>query len=172
MNEVIEIERKWVLPTLPKDVAPIKQHEIEQVYLGVRGLRLRKKDHAYLMTYKGKGSLSRSEWEQEIPEWTYQGLTAEATATLYKTRYIYDGGAVEIEVDEYHKSLKGLYTIEAEWTVEIPSKLSQTKRQQLINNSEEAARGYKLPVEFANTKEVTGVEAYKNRSLATNGLPK
>ncbi len=172
MNEVIEIERKWVLDGLPEGIVPIKSHEIEQAYLDVRGLRLRKKDEGYLITYKSKGDLARSEWEQEIPAWTYDGLKAEARAVLHKTRHVYNGGEVALELDEYHGELEGLYTIEAEWALEIPSTLTLKARQELIQDAEKAAKSYILPYQFSNAHEVTGLKAYSNRSLAVHGLPK
>ena len=52
----MEIERKFLIKTLPSDLESYPSSHIEQAYLNEQPvLRIRKKDDSYILTYKSKG---------------------------------------------------------------------------------------------------------------------
>lgn len=70
-----EIERKYLIHTIPFDLKEYAFHDIEQGYLCTEPVvRIRKQDDTYYLTYKSKGLMVREEYN--LP------LTAEAYAHL------------------------------------------------------------------------------------------
>ena len=60
----MEIERKFLVNSLPFGLEGYPCHRIEQAYLCTDPvLRIRRKDDAYIFTYKGAGFLKREEYE-------------------------------------------------------------------------------------------------------------
>ena len=152
----MEIERKFRLLELPW-VAVDGGEEILQGYLVTEHgeLRLRRRGSDCFITVKGDGTISREEWEKEIPEWVFTQLWPSTSGrSLEKTRYtIYHNGA-KVEVDVYRSALQGLLTFECEF------------------ESEEEANKFQFPDWAHGAVEVTEDMAYKNKNLAIKGLPK
>jgi adenylate cyclase len=147
-----EIERKFLVRTLPGDLATRPCSDISQGYLvsmddGLQ-VRLRKKDEQYSLTYKrGLGNV-REEREVE--------LTAEQFATLWpatedkrliKTRYEIPFGNRIVEIDVYGGRHEGLVVAEVEF------------------DDEESAKNFQPPDWLGD--DVTGDPRYSNQLLAS-----
>ena len=148
-----EIEKKFVLAELPQGL-PAGQ-EIRQGYLMTEGgeLRLRAKAGKYYLTVKSDGSLSRDEWESEIPAWVFETLWPQTEGRqVEKIRYAISYGTLTLEVDKYFGQLEGLLTLECELPAETAA--------------------FELPEWADGAPEVTNDKRYKNKSLATEGLPR
>ena len=86
----MEIERKFTITGLPDD---LEQHTcliIEQAYLNTDPvLRIRRQNDDYYLTYKGKGLLSREEYNLPLNEAAYRHLKEKADGNVIsKTRYL------------------------------------------------------------------------------------
>jgi adenylate cyclase len=146
-----EIERKFLVKSLPDNLKQARQLIIEQGYLATesagRQVRLRKTDRATSLTFKvGRGSHRE---EREIK------LTPKQFATLWpgtvgrrlrKRRYEVPWEDVLIEIDIYRGRHAGLIVAE----VEFPDRAS--------------CRRFKAPWWFG--REVTGEKRYSNVRLA------
>ena len=149
----MEIERKFKL----LDASILESctgNYFLQAYLAKGAILVRVRissDKAWL-TLKGQpvSSLSRPEWEYEIPVADAKELARQPGAyALEKTRYFIAHGDHTFEVDKYHGGLEGLYSVEVE-----------------IENESAA-------VSFPDWvgEEVTGNKDWDNESLARNGWP-
>lgn len=153
----MEIERKFLITHLPpSNLREGRGAEILQGYVitDPGELRLLQKGDRHFITVKGDGTLSRDEWEQEIPQWVFKTLWPQTEGLrIEKTRYSipYLHGWT-LEVDEYHGALAGLLTLEVEFS------------------SEEEAAKSRLPI-WTDGRDVTADKRYKNKALAVNGLP-
>ena len=147
-----EIERKFLVRTLPKDLAAHPSTEISQGYLvsmddGTQ-VRLRKKKEQYSLTYKrGLGNVRE---EREV------ALTAEQFSTLWpategkrlvKTRYEIPCGNRVVEIDLYGGKHDGLVVAEVEF------------------DDEESAINFQPPAWLGD--DVTGDPRYSNQLLAS-----
>jgi len=148
-----EIERKYLLSSLPKDLETIETSEIHQIYLatGEEEVRIRKiisnDEHKYTMTYKKGSGLSREEIEFDISKGTYTQLSRKGKP-LMKERTKYQLGNHILEVDIYQNFvLKANELIVAEIEFE----------------SIEEAGAFVTPTWFK--REVTEDKAFKNQSL-------
>ncbi len=157
----MEIERKFMLQGLPKDLGRYESKRLEQGYLCTHPVvRVRKTVKAgketYLLCYKSKlGLEKKSDAAANVCEEVELPLTAESYAKLLskaegrvitKTRYLIPYGAYTIELDVFEGELSGLFFAE----VEFP-------------NEEEAA-AFVPPDWFA--ADVTFDERFKNNYLA------
>lgn len=150
-----EIERKFLLDELPPTLRFARGEAIKQGYLALDGdteVRLRTGSRAPKLTIKsGRGEVRT---EVELP---VEGRDAHALWELTegrrieKTRRRMRIGDAEAEVDEYAGALAGLVVAEVEF------------------EDEAAAHAFEPPAWFG--RELTGEEAYANRSLARDGLP-
>ncbi|MBO4652599.1 MAG: CYTH domain-containing protein [Lachnospiraceae bacterium] len=123
----MEIERKFLVRELPKDLEQYPHSELEQGYLVRKGatVRIRRDGDRYILTIKKKPKdvtdrktleLMRIEIEEEIDEDLFQRLSAYTeTPMLCKTRYRIPYGDYTIELDLYHGVLEGLATAEIEF---------------------------------------------------------
>ena len=86
----MEIERKYLIKELPKDLNTYPFHLIEQAYLNTDPvIRIRKQDEAYYMTYKGKGLLAREEYNLPLNETAYLHLLPKHDGNVIsKKRYL------------------------------------------------------------------------------------
>lgn len=150
----MEIERKFRLKRLP--LVCREGVFIAQGYLFTDGGELRVRvrgDHFYL-TIKGEGSISRNEWEVEIPRWVFDTLWPKTEGRrVEKTRYTIPYNGLMLEVDNYLRDLIGLIVLECEF------------------RDEEAAEEFKLPEWIQGALDVTSEPAYKNKNLAVHGMP-
>jgi adenylate cyclase len=150
-----EIERKFLLGELPATLRFARGERIRQGYLALDGdteVRLRTGSKAPRLTIKsGRGEV-RTEVELDV-----SGPDAAALwdltegRRLEKTRRRMRIAGAEAEVDEYIGDLRGLVVVEVEF------------------DDGDAARAFQPPAWFG--RELTGEQAYANRSLACDGLP-
>jgi adenylate cyclase len=152
----IEVERKFLVRSLPPDLNLYEHQTIRQGYLviGDDGSEARVRDRAgdFTMTVKSKGTLSRGEWETKIDEDQFETLwPATNGKRVEKTRFTIPYGDVEIELDIYDGDLMGLVSAE----VEFPDEAS--------------ANSFEVPEWFA--LDVTEKKGFKNQNLALHGLP-
>lgn len=71
-----EIERKYLIHTIPFDLKEYAFHDIEQGYLCTEPVvRIRKQDDTYYLTYKSKGLMVREEYNLPL---TSRGLCTSA----------------------------------------------------------------------------------------------
>lgn len=153
----MEHERKFILEKFPSPDILGKGEFLRQGYLLTKPyeLRIRHFKNKYYITVKGSGTLSRQEWEKQIPKWVFEALWPNTeSCRIEKTRYFILFKNVIIEVDEFHKKLKSLFLLECEFP------------------DEEIAKKFHLPFWAKDAKEVTGDKRYHNKYLALNGLPK
>ncbi|WP_034445575.1 CYTH domain-containing protein [Butyrivibrio sp. AE2032] len=172
----VEIERKFTVKELPKDLESYPYRTIEQAYLNVRpAIRVRKDNESYYMTYKCQGAqkntadIGQTEYNLPLDETTYEHLKAKADGNVItKKRYLIplnsdgfevaflvqnpdlskaiESGDIKIELDIFEGVFEGRLLAE----VEFPS--------------EEAARAYK-PAEWFD-EDVTGDPRYSNAHMS------
>lgn len=110
---MLEIERKWLLPTWPQKIKPIKTMNMEQSYLYVSDdieVRLRKKEAItdedplydpldYYLDIKVGNGISRPEYSLHITEKQYEEIMKNIYQPPIKKRYhIYDFIGYKLEV--------------------------------------------------------------------------
>ena len=150
-----EIERKFLLPGLPATLRLARGEQIRQGYLALDGdteVRLRTGSQPPRLTIKaGRGEV-RTEVELAVAGRDAQALWELTEGRrIEKTRRRMRIDGAEAEVDEYGGDLAGLVVVEVEFA------------------DEAAARAFRAPHWFG--RELTGEDAYANRSLACDGLP-
>ena len=174
----IEIEKKFLVKELPKDLDKYPCHIIEQGYLNVSpAIRVRREDDSFYMTYKGKkgedGTIGQTEYNLSLDEESYLHLSAKADGNIIrKKRYLLpinddafdeenvagDADLAEalreksiiIELDVFEAPFEGRVLAE----VEFPS--------------EGAAKAYRSAEWFL--KDVTGDYHYSNAYMSTEIL--
>lgn len=147
----MEIERKFLISkeNLPKDIESYSFHLIEQAYLCMNPvIRIRRQDEQFILTYKGRGMMTREEYNLPLTEEGYLHLLKKADGILItKKRYLIplaDGHTVEL--DEFYGEYQGLLMAEVEFA------------------SEEEANMFVKPDWFE--KEVTFDERYHNSYMS------
>lgn len=127
----MEIEKKYLVKKLPKDLASYPSFELEQCYLCKSPtLRIRRKGNDYILTYKnrvkpagGNEKLCVSE-ETELPltKESYEHLREKADGKkITKTRYYIPYMGYTIELDVFHEDYEGVYLAEVEFKTEEES---------------------------------------------------
>lgn len=156
MADGVEIERKFLVEQLPDGLDGHPSREIEQGYLAITDaveVRLRRYGDQSFLTVKSSGNESRIEEEIEIDEGRFAALWPLTDGRrIQKRRYrIPFGDGLTIELDVYHDRLDGLLTAEVEFN-------------SLADATAFVPPGWLGP-------EVTDDRRYKNKRLATEGLP-
>ena|SRR5437660_417164 len=150
-----EIERKWIVPRLPRAELLGPGESLRQGYLardGVVEVRVRTTTSASAVTIKAGVGMSRTEVETEVSSADAEALWPyTAGRRVEKVRHRVGLDTFVAEVDVYGDRLAGLYTVE----VEFPS--------------EADAASFDPPEWFG--REVTGDARWSNASLAEHGLP-
>jgi adenylate cyclase len=151
----MEIERKFLVTSFPK---PISTQEITQYYIVTNEneeIRVRQMTEGnktqYFITIKRGTGMEREEKEYPIKEDVFNQLMSFAIGEIKKTRHVITEGRYGISVDEFKGKLEGLKIAELEF---------KTTKE---------ARDFVPPDWFG--EEVTYKENYKNKNLATLGLP-
>ncbi len=149
-NQHLEIERKFLIRRLPRNLGRYSHARIAQGYLAAdRGahVRLRRKGRISTLTFKRGPARSREEREIRLTADQFAVLwPATRGARLTKTRYYIPCRDLTIELDVYHGSNDGLILAE----VEFPGS--------------ESCRSFQPPDWIG--REVTGVKRYSNVRLA------
>ncbi|MCC8052061.1 MAG: CYTH domain-containing protein [Clostridiales bacterium] len=145
----MEIERKFLISTLPENLDSYPFHRIEQAYLCTAPvIRVRRQDDDYILTYKGSGMMMREEYNLPLTREAYEHLLPKADGNiLTKKRYfipLSDG--LNIELDLFEGNFAGLWMAE----VEFPD--------------EETANHFTAPGWFG--KEVTYDPTYHNSNMS------
>lgn len=155
----MEIERKFTIKELPKNLEKYEVKEIEQAYLCKKPtVRIRKSNKEYILTYKSRSGLdlpesvtSRICEEVELPltKKAYEHLKQKADGhVIVKTRYLIPmDDNHKIELDVFHANLEGLVFAEVEF-----------------QNEEESA-AFQMPDWFL--EDVTFDKRYRNSFLSS-----
>jgi adenylate cyclase len=153
----IEIERKFLVVEVPRDLGAHPARPVRQGYLAVEPgggeVRVRQIGDATVLTVKRGGGRTRVEEEVAIDPAAFERLwPLTAGRRVEKLRHLVPAGdGLVLEVDVYEGDLAGLVVAE----VEFPS--------------EAAADAWAPPAWLG--AEVTMDERYKNHRLATEGIP-
>lgn len=152
MNDFVEIERKFLIHSLPDAVSSYPHRQIIQGYIECRDesveVRLRQDGNCYVQTIKNGSGVKRLEVNIPINEAQFFALwPLTAGKRLEKTRYEIDVDSYLIELDVYGGQNTGLVTAEVEFA-----------------GIEEAAQ-FSPPDWFG--QDITKHLAYKNRWLAS-----
>lgn len=115
----MEIERKFLIKELP-DLGQYKYVEIEQGYLSTSPVvRIRRKDDAYILTYKGSGLMAREEIEAALTKEAYEHLLEKIDGyPITKRRYLIPLDPYTIELDVFSGHMEGLFMAEVEFPTE------------------------------------------------------
>lgn len=121
----MEIEKKYLidLENIPHKLEDLPCHTMEQAYLCTNPVvRVRKEDDNFYMTYKGRGFLSREEYNLPLDADSYAHLLAKADGTVItKKRYIIPyndnnlGKNLTIELDIFEGKYADLVLAEIEF---------------------------------------------------------
>lgn len=114
----MEIERKFLISSVPEDLSRYKCRLIEQGYLSTNPVvRVRKDNDSCYLTYKGSGLLAREEANLPLTEEAYLHLIQKADGNIItKHRYeIPDGTGKTIELDIFDGVFKGTIIAEVEF---------------------------------------------------------
>ncbi|MBO6107803.1 MAG: CYTH domain-containing protein [Eubacterium sp.] len=152
----MEIEKKFLVKSVPDDIEKYEHNEIEQAYLcGVPALRVRKYGERFVFTYKNrrdepeKNICIADEFEREITREAFEHLKSKADGiVIIKTRYRIPYENLIIELDIFHGVHEGLVLAE----VEFPD--------------EKTACHFVGPDWFA--EDVSGDHRYTNNYLSTH----
>ena len=123
----MEIERKFLIKQIPKDCTSFPCRQIEQAYLNTDPVvRVRRDNEDYYLTYKGKGLLSREEYNLPLNKEAYEHLLSKADGIiLTKKRYMIPVPGNEhltIELDVFEGHYNGLILAEVEFSTRRGSK--------------------------------------------------
>jgi len=143
----MEIEKKFLIPTLPFPLEDFPSSQLQQGYISVAPvIRIRQIDTEFFLTCKGNGLLQREEFELPIDAPTYAHLSSKLDFPfLLKRRYRIPYHVHTIELDIFEGCLEGLILAEVEF------------------NSLEDARLFVPPDWFG--KEVTNNPDFQNNHL-------
>lgn len=145
----MEIERKFLINTLPENLSQYPFHQLEQGYLCTEPVvRIRREDDDYYLTYKSKGLMVREEYNLPLNKDAYQHLLPKIDGILItKKRYLIPlSEKLTIELDIFEDALAPLVLAEVEFT------------------SEEEANAFTPPEWFG--EEVTYSTKYHNSTLS------
>jgi CYTH domain-containing protein len=117
----MEIERKYLIHTLPDHLEQYQCKIIEQGYLCTEPVvRVRRSNDKYTLTYKGSGLMMREEYNLPLTEEAYLHLRAKADGRLIaKHRYLIPLDQTHtIELDVFDGDLAPLMLAEVEFATE------------------------------------------------------
>ena len=152
----MEIERKYLIHTLPENLDSYPFHIIEQAYIWTAPvIRIRRQDDTYILTCKGGGMLSREECNLPMSAAAYQALLKKTEGCIISKRrcLIPLTENLTAELDIFAGEHEGLVMAE----VEFPD--------------QESADAFTPPAWFG--EEVTFDPGFHNSWLSTHpGVPK
>ena len=115
----MEIERKYLIPTLPDNLEQYPCKQIEQGYLATDPVvRIRRSNDKYILTYKGRGMMVREEFELPLTKESFEHLKPKTDGIfIEKTRYLIPyTDTLTIELDIFHGRLAPLVLAEVEFS--------------------------------------------------------
>ena len=97
----MEIERKYLISSLPEHLEQYPHRQLEQGYLSTSPVvRVRKDDDKYELTYKSKGLMVREEHNLPLTKESYEHLRTKIDGRLItKKRYCIPYGIYTIELE-------------------------------------------------------------------------
>lgn len=116
----MEIERKYLVKSLPDNLTSYPCRFLEQSYLCTEPVvRVRQDNDRYELTYKSKGLMVREEHNLPLTQESYEHLKTKADGRIItKKRYMIPYDKYTIELDVFEGELAPLILAE----VEFPSK--------------------------------------------------
>lgn len=117
----MEIERKYLIETLPENLDSYPCKHIEQGYLNTDPVvRIRRSDDTYTLTYKGKGLMVREEYNLPLNAESFEHLKEKIDGRLIKKcRYLIPlNDTYTIELDIFEGDLAPLQLAEVEFATE------------------------------------------------------
>lgn len=113
----MEIERKFLVRSLPDNLEQYPHSQIKQAYISTSPvIRLRQKAEQYILTVKGPGLLEREEVEFSLQAADfYRLMTKTDGCVIEKTRYCIPWHEFTIELDLFEGALKGFIMAEIEF---------------------------------------------------------
>lgn len=120
-KDVMEIERKFLVKELPKNLKEYECHQIEQGYLCTETpvVRIRRSDDKYTLTYKGEGLMVREEHNLPLTKEAYEHLKEKTDGIrIAKKRYQIPYQSYLIELDIFEGELAPLILAEVEFASE------------------------------------------------------
>lgn len=145
----MEIERKYLIETIPFDLEDYPQKKIAQGYLCTNPVvRIRRSNDEYILTYKGKGLMVREEYNLPLTQESFEHMIPKCDGRfIEKTRYLIPYmEKYTIELDVFHNDLSPLILAEVEF------------------ESEEEANSFVAPEWFG--EDVTFSSKYHNSNLS------
>lgn len=121
----MEIERKFLLKELPKNLESYPVRHLEQGYLCTAPVvRIRRDNDKYELTYKGKGCMVREEHNLPLTKEAYEHLREKIDGRLIvKKRYMIPFEKYTIELDVFESDLAPLALAEVEFVTEEEAKV-------------------------------------------------
>jgi CYTH domain-containing protein len=117
----MEIERKYLLKTIPEHLEQYESKKIAQGYLCTSPVvRIRRSNDDYYLTYKGEGLMVREEYNLPLTKEAYEHLLPKIDGLLIaKTRYLIPlSGGLTAELDLFEGELAPLSLVEVEFETE------------------------------------------------------
>lgn len=116
----MEIERKYLIKELPKNLDNYMHRHLEQGYLCTSPVvRVRRDDDRYELTYKGKGMMVREEYNLVLTKDAYEHLKKKVDGRIIsKKRYLIPYQNYTIELDIFENDLAPLVLAEVEFETE------------------------------------------------------
>ena len=117
----MEIERKFLIKTLPEHLEQYPCHLIEQAYLCTNPVvRIRRQDEEYILTWKGKGMMVREEYNLPLNEESFLHMLPKIDGILIdKIRYLIPLDEKHTaELDIFQGTLAPLRIVEVEFATE------------------------------------------------------
>lgn len=117
----MEIERKYLVKTLPDHLEQYPCKQIEQGYLNTNPVvRIRRSNDSYILTYKGKGLMVREEYNLPLNEESFTHLKEKIDGLLIqKRRYLIPlAEKYTIELDVFEGEFAPLVLAEVEFETE------------------------------------------------------
>jgi len=116
----MEIERKFLVKTLPENLESYPCRHLEQGYLCTKpAVRVRKDNDKYELTYKSGGMMARMEYNLPLTKEAFEHLKAKTDGRLIvKTRYMIPLDPYTIELDVFGGDLAPLILAEVEFPSE------------------------------------------------------
>ena len=113
----MEIERKFLIRTLPNNLEQYPHNHITQGYINTDPvIRLRQKDEDYILTVKGPGLLAREEVEFPLKPSVFEHLMTKIEGCIIeKKRYKIPWNNFTIELDVFEGVYRGFSMAEIEF---------------------------------------------------------
>ena len=150
MSKPVEIEKKFLIASMPENLESYKCRIIEQGYLCTDPVvRVRRSNDEYYLTYKGRGLLEREEYNLPLTPEGYEHLIQKADGNIIrKKRYLIpiEGSDRIVELDVFDPPFAPLVLAEVEF------------------ESTEQADAFKMLPWFE--KEVTNDKQYQNSNMS------